>query len=117
MLSQSPLLTPLKKVEDKFITRWSLQLPEAEKGELFLDDFERASGTSALPRPATTFRWGYRKLPCKFQLMKLSIKGVEYIFTKDKYFQQHLSGEPTRTVPASLRIKKARALLPHLKKQ
>jgi hypothetical protein len=34
-------------------------------------------------------------------------KGMEYIFTKDKDFQQHLSAEPNRTVPASLRIKKS----------
>ena len=34
-------------------------------------------------------------------------KGMEYIFTKDKDFQQHLTAEPNRTVPASLRIKKA----------
>jgi len=34
-------------------------------------------------------------------------KGMEYIFTKDKDFQQHLTAEPNRTVPASLRIKKS----------
>jgi len=34
-------------------------------------------------------------------------KGMEYIFTKDKDFQQHLTAEPNRIVPASLRIKKA----------
>jgi hypothetical protein len=34
-------------------------------------------------------------------------KGMEYIFTKDKDFQQHLSSQPNIQVPASLRIKKA----------
>jgi hypothetical protein len=33
-------------------------------------------------------------------------KGMEYIFTKDKDFQQHLEKEPDIQVPASLRIKK-----------
>ena len=33
-------------------------------------------------------------------------KGMEYIFTKDKEFQQHLEKEPNAPVPASLRIKK-----------
>ena len=31
-------------------------------------------------------------------------KGMEYIFTKDKEFQQHLEKEPDIQVPASLRI-------------
>jgi hypothetical protein len=34
-------------------------------------------------------------------------KGMEYIFTKDKDFQQHLEKQPDLQVPASLRIKKA----------
>jgi hypothetical protein len=34
-------------------------------------------------------------------------KGMEYIFTKDKDFQQHLEEQPDLQVPASLRIKKA----------
>ena len=34
-------------------------------------------------------------------------KGMEYIFTKDKDFQQHLDKQPDFHVPASLRIKKA----------
>ncbi|WP_353070778.1 hypothetical protein [Tunturiibacter gelidiferens] len=34
-------------------------------------------------------------------------KGMEYIFTKDKDFQQHLDKQPDVHVPASLRIKKA----------
>jgi hypothetical protein len=34
-------------------------------------------------------------------------KGMEYIFTKDKDFQQHLQSQPDVQVPASLRIKKA----------
>jgi hypothetical protein len=34
-------------------------------------------------------------------------KGMEYIFTKDKDFQQHLSSQPNTQVPTSLRIKKA----------
>jgi hypothetical protein len=33
-------------------------------------------------------------------------KGMEYIFTKDKDFQQHLDKQPDVHVPASLRIKK-----------
>jgi hypothetical protein len=33
-------------------------------------------------------------------------KGMEYIFTKDKEFQQHLEKQPALQVPASLRIKK-----------
>jgi hypothetical protein len=33
-------------------------------------------------------------------------KGMEYIFTKDKDFQQHLEKQPELQVPASLRIKK-----------
>ena len=33
-------------------------------------------------------------------------KGMEYIFTKDKDFQQHLEKQPALQVPASLRIKK-----------
>lgn len=33
-------------------------------------------------------------------------KGMEYIFTKDKDFQQHLNSKPDIQVPASLRIKK-----------
>ncbi len=33
-------------------------------------------------------------------------KGMEYIFTKDKDFQQHLEKQPDIQVPASLRIKK-----------
>jgi hypothetical protein len=32
---------------------------------------------------------------------------MEYIFTKDKDFQQHLEKQPDLQVPASLRIKKA----------
>jgi hypothetical protein len=34
-------------------------------------------------------------------------KGMEYIFTKDKDFQQHLDEQPDVQVPTSLRIKKA----------
>jgi hypothetical protein len=34
-------------------------------------------------------------------------KGMEYIFTKDKDFQQHLEKQPDLQVPGSLRIKKA----------
>jgi len=33
-------------------------------------------------------------------------KGMEYIFTKDKDFQQHLTKQPDLQVPTSLRIKK-----------
>ena len=33
-------------------------------------------------------------------------KGMEYIFMKDKEFQQHLEKQPALQVPASLRIKK-----------
>jgi hypothetical protein len=33
-------------------------------------------------------------------------KGMEYIFTKDKDFQQHLEKHPDLQVPSSLRIKK-----------
>ena len=33
-------------------------------------------------------------------------KGMEYIFTKDKDFQQHLEKQPDLQVPTSLRIKK-----------
>ena len=33
-------------------------------------------------------------------------KGMEYIFTKDKDFQQHLEKQTDVQVPASLRIKK-----------
>ena len=36
-------------------------------------------------------------------------EGMEYIFTKDKDFQQHLETEPNTTVQASLRIKKTPA--------
>lgn len=33
-------------------------------------------------------------------------KGLEYIFTKDKEFQQHLAGNPSETVPTALRLKR-----------
>jgi hypothetical protein len=34
-------------------------------------------------------------------------KGMEYIFAKDKDFQQHLEKQPDLQVPSSLRIKKS----------